>query len=355
MEIGGVDLSAIDLESCIVQLPERVQGRVLNADGDIYAYNCAGNDETTHAECVANIEQEVAGRMAQAGATSYILHITGDGSCKGQRHTVAGVREYQANRRDKPKPRNLTFVRQYIKTNMVNAQHYDQEADDGLAQYQQAYLDRGERELCVLDSTDKDLRMVQGLHICPDTGKLVDVQGYGECWYDKDKGKTTGWGTSFFWHQILMGDTADNIPGLPAFGKQLSHTMWPTSPLKEARRRVQECTMPSGKELTEKQYSKAKADVQKLEEGFKCKAAGAVATYEYLKDCDNDYDAFNKIKLAYESHYGCATFEFTDWRGRTFKRNSDQMIQEQAVLLWMRREKGTGDFLNFFREIVRDA
>ena len=53
MIVGGVDISAINLDNSDFVLPEVVQGRWLNADADIYAYNCAGNDDTTHEEVVA--------------------------------------------------------------------------------------------------------------------------------------------------------------------------------------------------------------------------------------------------------------------------------------------------------------
>ena len=351
MDINGVDISAIDLDNSDFVLPEVVQGRYLNGDGDIYAYECAGNDDTTHAEVKQNLDIMVQGKMRAAGADHYMLHITGDGSDKGKRHEVAGVREYQANRKDKPKPKNLKFARAYIKSHMNSMLHYDQEADDGLAQFQQKFIDLGQSHLCVLDSSDKDLRMVKGLHLDPYTDQIIEVTGYDSSWYDADKAKVLGWGTSFFWHQILMGDTADNIPGLPAFGKQLSYTLWPTAPLIEAERRVEECTMPSGKDLTEKQYKAAKAKVIKLKEEFKQKAAGAVAVHKYLSTATNDKEAYDLVKLAYESYYGCATFDFTDWRENTFKRTSDQMLIEQGVLLWMRRSKGIIDLLDFFKDI----
>ena len=351
MIVGGVDISAINLDNSDFVLPEVVQGRWLNADADIYAYNCAGNDDTTHEEVVFNLKAMVAGRMQAAGATDYVLHLTGDGSDKGKRHDIACLKQYQVGRIDKPKPKNLAFARQYIKTNMKAEVHYDQEADDGLAQFQQNFIDVGQIELCVLDSQDKDLRMVLGLHLDPDTDKIVEVKGFDSCWYDSDKSKTSGWGTSFFWHQLLMGDVADDIPGLPAFGKQLSYTKWPTAPLKEQIRRVSELTMPSGKELTEKQYKAARDKVDELRATFKGKSAGAKGTYEYLLGVDNDKDAYDLVLAAYESHYGTGDFEFTDWRGNTYSRTANQMMNEQAVLLWMRRKNSILDVLDFFNEV----
>lgn len=350
MNIGGVDLSAVELDEALV-LPDVVPGRWLNSDGDIIAYNCAGTDDTTREEVAYNLEAEVRGKMAQAGADRYILHLTGDGSDKGKRHDIACVKEYQGNRKGKPKPKNLKFAREYIKTNMKCQVHYDQEADDGMTQFQMQFVDTKEEDLCVLDSADKDLRMVQGLHLCPETGKIVSVKGYGECWYDKEKSKVLGWGTSFFWHQLLMGDTADNIPGLPAFGSKLSFARWPTKDVLETERRIGERTMPSGKALTDKQYQTAKEKYAKLFNEFKQKPAGAVAAHEYLAGICNDTDAYHSVLGAYESYYGVEPFEFTDWRGNTFTRTAEQMLIEQAVLLWMREQKGAGDCIRFFSEV----
>jgi hypothetical protein len=351
MQVGGVDITTIDLDNSDFVLPEVVQGRYLNADGDIYAYNCAGNDDTTTEEVVYNLKAEVAARMQLTGATDYILHITGDGSDKGQRHRIACVKEYQANRKDKPKPKNLAFARKYIQEHMNSEAHYDQEADDGLAQFQQTFIDKGESHLSVLDSTDKDLRMVAGLHLDPYTHKIIEVEGYGSCWYDLEKSKVLGWGTSFFWHQLLMGDTADNIPGLPAFGKELSASIWPTAPLTEQIRRTTELTMPSGKQLSEKQYEAAKAKVQELRDTFKQKPAGAKAAYDYLEGCTTDAEAFELVIKAYESYYGTGTLDFTDWRDNNYKRTARSMILEQAILLWMRTYKGVADVQRFLRSI----
>lgn len=351
MIVGGIDLKTLDLDNSEFVIPDVVPGRYLNGDGDIYAYNCAGNDDTSREEVVANLEAEVKNKMELAGADHYHLHITSDGSDKGQRHDFACVNEYQYKRKGKPKPANLAFARQYILNNMNSTGHIDQEADDGLAQYQQAFLDRNEAHLCVLDSADKDLRMVLGLHLDPYTGAIVSTTGYDECWYDSDKGKVFGWGHSFFWHQLLMGDTADDIPGLKDFGREISVTRWPTAPLKEQERRVDEWTMPSGKKLTGKQHDTAVAKALSIRDNFKAKACGAKGVFEYLEGIDNNQDAYTAVLDAYKGHYGDDEFDFTDWRGNTYKRTAKAMLIEQGLLLWMRRFKGANDVLNFLTEV----
>jgi len=348
--IGGIDLDALDIDNSDLVFPDMVPGRCLNLDGDIVAYNCAGDDETTKPEVLFNIEAEIKNLMQCTGADHYVIHITGTGSNKGKRHDISTVREYQANRNGKPKPINLEWARNQMIQKMRAVVHMEQEADDGLTQLQYEFINRGERNLCVLVSADKDLRMVPGLHLCPDTTKIVDVDGYGSCWYDKDKSKATGWGTSFFWHQLLMGDTADNIPGLPAFSKRISINYWPTAPLVETQRRIEQGTMPNGKPLTMKQADAAEAKLTSILDEYKQKPCGAVGVVKYLEDCTSDCDAMAKVSEAYYALYG-DEFTYEDWRGNTITRTSKQMLYEQAILLWMRREPGHTDFMKFLKEL----
>lgn len=352
MIIGGVDMSAIDLDNSDFVIPDVVPGRCLSGDSDGYAYSCAGNDDTSREEVVANLEALVKNKMQLAGADHYHLHITADGSDKGKRHDFACVNEYQYKRKTKERPKNLAFARQYIINNMVHTSYIDQEADDGLAQFQQAYIDRDEAHLCVLDSADKDLRMVSGLHLDPYTGAIVDVNGYGSCWHEK--GKVLGWGTSFFWHQLLMGDTADDIPGLKSFGQAISRDRWPTAPLIEQQRRLDELTMPSGKPLTDKMYTAAKNKYKELHDTFKSKACGAKGAYDYLTGIDNNRDAHEAVLAAYMGHYGIGEFTFTDWRGKTYPRTARGMLVEQGILLWMRRKPNACDVIDFFNAVNND-
>lgn len=90
------------------------------------------------------------------------------------------------------------------------------EADDLIA------IDhRLDPENTIIVTRDKDLRMIPGNHYGWPLGnrpgfgpRKIDELGY----LDEPGKKLTGGGMKFFYAQMLMGDSVDNIPGLPKCG-----------------------------------------------------------------------------------------------------------------------------------------
>lgn len=305
MEIKGIDLSSLEGISLI---PVVVPGKVLQLDGDCLCYECAGYDDDAFTTCCTNFKVALATRMQMAGCDHCNIHLT-DGN-KGGRYETAQVKEYQANRKGKPKPVNLAPLKRwlaetYITGKVITYRWTEQEADDGMAQFQYAAIQAGERHLSCIMSMDKDLCICSGLHVDWHSYHITDVDGFG--WIElvtMSSKKVKGFGTAFFWAQLLMGDTADNIPGLPKIG------------------------MPMLDEV---------APIKKPRDATATKPCGAVMAYNILKDCTTDYECLKLIVEAYKSYYGEGVFEYKTWRGNTIKTTSNNMVLEQAKLLWMRR------------------
>ena len=133
------------------------------------------------------------------------------------RYSIAKKAPYKANRKTE-KPwhyDNLTvYFKDVLNANVVTGI----EADDAMAieQVKSGYT-------CCIASRDKDLRTIPGLSYGWELGRqpsfgpeLIDKAGYLKL--STDRKRLSGTGLSFFYAQVLMGDKADNIPGLPDCG-----------------------------------------------------------------------------------------------------------------------------------------
>jgi hypothetical protein len=348
--LAGVDLDALsEGDWGGYSLPPIEPDLVHLCDADIGAYEVA-DLEKTDVENYQDFIEWIEHRRLLCGAYRSIPFITMGN--KGGRYALAVVKEYQGNR---SKHRDPELVSRVHALRALLAERDPrcvvgelEEADDLLTQYQYASL-RGTPsgtvrpgERTVLDSNDKDLRMSAGLHIDPKTLEFVEVSGYGSIWIEDQSStkKLLGWGTAFFWSQLLTGDTADNIPGLPLLPGELANVYQPTKTILAANARIQE----GG---TEKQIRAAEAKLA----GRKPLKVGPVLAYAVLKDAGNDYEAMRRVRDAYYAFYGPGTFDVPHWRGHTVRRTAGHMLLEQARLLWMRRVPGEC-VSTFFKEVV---
>ena len=280
-----------------------VAGRVLQFDADFGCYNCAHLEDSVQSN-FKNLKAHIESKRILAGAEKTNCHISL--GLKGGRTEIATVKPYQAQRHGvnlevKARVAELRCLLANYSTDKVTpiANLYT-EADDSLTAYQMADLENS-----VLMSGDKDLWMAMGWHCDASTGRMYKVTGYGKTEYREVgnvKPKLVGEGTSWFWHQILMGDTADNIAGLPKLSGKLMNKYVPTKKFNPKRKAGQ------------------------------CGEAKAVAI---LKDVKSDGEAHARVMDAYFQFYGS---------------NYKEMIVEQAFLLWMRRTPAVDDCLKFLNE-----
>lgn len=139
------------------------------------------------------------------------------------RYAIAKTQPYKGNRKN-PKP--------YHFYNLLNYMLFEYEcvvskggleADDEMCIWQRAAIDE-DTTPTIICSRDKDLRICPGWHYsweCGSQGAIWPTHTDKVGWLELkgDKKDVLGYGLSFFYYQMLVGDSADYIPGLPGWGK----------------------------------------------------------------------------------------------------------------------------------------
>jgi hypothetical protein len=159
---------------------------------------------------LSSAKKFVANTLAFTGCQRTILLLTKGGNCF--RHHLATIQKYKGNRDGMTKPHHYDAIRDYY-MDVHGALMFDKwEADDAACMALHKGSTRPDYEY-VLSTIDKDLAQQRGRHVNPgkkDEGVYIISEAEG--WYN-------------FYHQMLMGDGADNIKGLkgtkgcPGIGK----------------------------------------------------------------------------------------------------------------------------------------
>lgn len=322
MLLNGIDLDGLGGDNTQLVLPEKVQGRVAHIDADFLAYQTtAVKGEVTFDEMKNNVKAAIEGLVALSGATSFHLHITPSGSDKGGRGSMGIQKPYQGNRDGKEKPQYLNLMRQHLATAYPGTLHQFCEADDGMSSAQYDAIRSGSRTKSIIVSKDKDLDMVPGLHLNWDTGQITDAEEFGSIWLvekETASGKSVklkGYGQKFFWAQMLMGDTADHVQGLPLVHSSIMEGL----KFKE-----------HGKKVT-LLHSKC----------------GVTLTNKLLNPIQSNRQAFAAVQALYRA---CPK-EFVHWETGE-PATWQQVFVSEAMMLWMRRDKtDKHDVLKWFKEI----
>lgn len=368
---GPIEQAVVEVNDL---LPEMVEGRVLQLDGDSAAYKCSGTDETPLTTCKTRFKNFIKDKMAQAGAPYCNVCMTGGNHSKGGRYEIAKTKPYQEQRTGTIRPVNLAHLREWILSEYCNGHTLatqdaierhchtkkdpiavwdtDEEADDTMTQHHWKKMRSGAKgmhNMSVITSEDKDLFMNTGWFLDWNTGELTFTEGYGETYVAETPGGTKklgGKGRSCFFHQLLMGDTADTILGLPYFAPLISAQEFPDGPQKEQARRLKEKTMPSGKKCTSKQLDAAQSKLTELVARGRTTSCGPVSVVKYLSDCTTEKEAFLKCLNAYVAYYGKDEQVGDEvWQPIEF-------LLESARLLWMRRTVGE-DVTTYIKEIMK--
>lgn len=138
------------------------------------------------------------------------------------RYDIAKTKPYKGHRKLE-KPWHYDNLYAYILSNYKCRLLHNMEADDILAI--ELTKDPKNNIIC---SRDKDLKQVPGWHYSWELGRqpqfgpeYVSNPGY----LKYENGKLTGIGYAFFAAQMLMGDVADNIPGIERVGPKRAYDL----------------------------------------------------------------------------------------------------------------------------------
>jgi hypothetical protein len=247
MIIGGVDLNTLGGQ---LEAPP-ASDTVLLLDSDQYIYKAASTVKRLDT-AIRRFYQLVLEEKFYTNAKEVYAYITPSDNFKCGRFLLPTVKPYQGQRATREEIPLKAPLKAHLIANPFEYFHqgievrfdYQQEADDLIITDSILFGDRG-----LVSSFDKDMNLCKGPKWNPELGTVDTIDdAYGWIDYDKSRGKIVGHGTSFYWAQMLMGDSADFVAGLTKYkGKNIG---------------------PSG-------------------------------AYEFLKDCTTEKEAANKVVAAY--------------------------------------------------------
>jgi hypothetical protein len=227
-------------------------------------------------------------------AKKYLLYINGKNNF---REEVATVLKYKGNRSAQEKPEHFQAVRDYA-VKQWGAKSIDGvETDDCVSVITyNGYKKCPEDPTVVCFSIDKDLLSTPGYHYNPDKD-------------DSPQLVTMEQANKNFYLQLLKGDkSVDNICGCEGLSKRIA----------------EKYGIRKGK------YLGPKAAEALLE--------GLTTEQELYERCYEVYEAYYTEQEGWDEEK--QKYCYTHWNGTPMERTIAEMIEEQAHLLWMIREKG---------------
>ena len=149
--------------------------------------------------CIDSMINKIMGELAGYKPKIY---LTGEGNFRDQ---IAVTKTYKGNRKQSTKPYYYNEIREHlINKHGATVTQFGMEADDYLA----IHGTRLGKNNCIICSTDKDLKQIEGYHYDFVKGNLIYID------------KTESYRNLF--KQFIIGDSVDNIPGIPGGGNKLA-------------------------------------------------------------------------------------------------------------------------------------
>jgi hypothetical protein len=168
---------------------------ILAVDGDIIAYRTACVcEEDWEGACRSIIDSTLRQIATDSGISKMRIYLSG---ANNFRYEVAKTKPYKGNRSGMVAPKFLNYCKQYLEEKYNAIRMHGYEADDGIASdmVQSGAIHCG---------IDKDILQIPGRHYNYVKEEWQEV--------NQDEAILT------LYRQVLMGDTSDNIPGLPRVG-----------------------------------------------------------------------------------------------------------------------------------------
>jgi len=171
-------------------------------DGDIVAYRCSASAENDPEEiALLRVETMMRDMLHDTQSDTYKTFLTGKNNFRYKIYP-----EYKANRKDKPKPVWLEVCRNYLLEHWGAIISDGCEADDLMGIEATSSDDMMAYIIC---SIDKDLKQIPGNHY----NFVTKVKEF----------VTPLEGLKYFYKQLILGDSSDNIPGFDGKARQ----KWP--------------------------------------------------------------------------------------------------------------------------------
>jgi 5'-3' exonuclease len=175
---------------------------LIDADYLCYRYGFGCKDEAL-ADTVQQVDAELDRIILNVGADDNVVWLSDSTEANFRR---IGCPEYKANR-TAPRPAHYEGIKAFL-LEVFDAQvAVGMEADDALS----LNNINNEDTRTTLVSIDKDLLQCPGFHYNPTKNKFFTVDAFAAQYN--------------FYHQLLMGDSTDNIKGIPGVGP-VSATKW---------------------------------------------------------------------------------------------------------------------------------
>ena len=189
-------------------------------DGDVLLHQSVW-EKTSLAECIEKLEELITYCQEQVFSDDYLIAVGGPNNF---RELIYPLYKRSVSREKSRQNKSEFFdeLKNYLSNRENVVISYGCEADDLLRIW--ANEARAADKEYIVCSIDKDLKCIVGKHYNLSKQTIEDI--------------TEDWADTFYWKQILMGDSVDNIPGIEGIGPKKADKLLEGKTTKEERKQA---------------------------------------------------------------------------------------------------------------------